>query len=92
MEVDTGASLSIISEETYSSIFSTSELQHSDVKIHTYSGEYLPVLGSLDVAVRHNGQEAVLPLIVVKVKGPSLLGRNWLSTIRLDWHKICHMH
>ena len=32
--------------------------------------------------------KATLPLVVVKGEGPTLLGRNWLSQIRLDWSEI----
>lgn len=33
----------------------------------------------------------VLPLIVVKGSGPSLLGRNWINHITLDWKTIFHV-
>ena len=42
----------------------------------------------IDVHVKHSNQEATLPLIVVKGEGPSLLGRNWLSQLKLNWHEI----
>lgn len=29
-----------------------------------------------------------LPLLVVKRKGPNLLGRDWLSKLKLDWKEI----
>ena len=29
-----------------------------------------------------------LPLIVTRGNGPSLLGRNWLSVLKLDWQRI----
>ena len=53
-------------------------------------GEPIPVLGVLQVSVQYQGQQATLPLQVVKGSGSSLFGRNWLDTIRLDWHNICH--
>lgn len=42
--------------------------------------------------VEYNGQTATLPLIVVKGEGPSLLGRNWLGALKLDWHDIFWLH
>ena len=39
MEVDTGAAVSLVSEETYRSLFPTVPLQSSMTKLRTYSGE-----------------------------------------------------
>ena len=36
----------------------------------------------------YEGQQAQLPLVVVKGNGPTLLGRNWLKAIRLNWQSI----
>lgn len=92
MELDTGASLSLISSNTYSSLFSGYSLDPSDIKLQTYSGEVIPVMGLFQVQVKHNQQDVTLPLLVVEGDGPSLLGRNWLRTLRLDWHGIYHVH
>ena len=54
MEVDTGASLSIISEEMYCSLTKTPALLPTQARLCTYTGELLPVLGSITVPVRHN--------------------------------------
>ena len=32
-----------------------------------------------------------LPLVVAGNDGPSLLGRNWLHSIRLDWNSLFHL-
>ena len=88
MEIDTGASMSIMSEDTYRKIWPTRKLEVSNVKLQTYSKEPLPVVGAQNVQVYYEGQSASLPLIVVKGDGPTLLGRNWLGTIRIDWCKI----
>ena len=63
-------------------------LQHSTAKLHTYTGEPIKVLGSTEVLVQHNGQSMTLPLIVMKGKGSPLLGRNWLSVLKLDWQNV----
>ena len=46
---------------------------------------------STEVQVFYEGQTTTLPLVVVKGDGPTLLGRNWLSKIRLNWDKIHYM-
>ena len=38
--------------------------------------------------VCYEGQTVVLPLVVVKGEGPTLLGRNWLTKIHLNWGQI----
>lgn len=38
--------------------------------------------------VSYLGEYETLPLLVVAGAGPSLFGRNWLTTIRLDWKLI----
>ena len=60
----------------------------SSVRLHSYSGESIPVVGTVNVVVKYGTQTATLPLLVVKGAGTSLLGRNWLAVIKLDWHDI----
>ena len=52
----------------------------------------IPVLGTLDVLPKYDGQETTLPMLVVKREGSSLLGRNWLTKLRLNWHEIFWLH
>ena len=92
MEVDTGASLSVISETTYKSLSSVPPLQSTQAKLCTYTGESLGVLGSISVSVQHNQQQKQLSLLVVSGNGPSLLGRDWLAQLQLNWtaiHQLC---
>ena len=91
MEIDTGASLSIISDETYQSFWTSQpkpELQPTTVKLHTYTQESITVLGSITVDVAYKGQSKTLSLLVVAGQGPSLLGRNWLKELQLDWQEL----
>ena len=41
--------------------------------------------------VVHQQQSVSLPLLIVEGAGPTLLGRNWLSKIKLDWPSICYV-
>lgn len=45
-------------------------------------------MGNTDVQIVYRGQTATLPLVVVKGDGPTLLGRNWLTKIKLKWEEI----
>ncbi len=91
MEVDTGAALSIISEHTYRNLWPEStapRLRSTDTRLCTYTGEEIPVLGAIEVCVEYQGQKENLSLLVVRKRGPSLLGRDWLLKIRLDWREL----
>ena len=88
MEIDTGSAVSIISDTVFSSVFELANLQETEVKLCTYSGEQLPVKGKITCEVSYNGQSYTLPLIVLVGEGPTLLGRDWIQQIRLDWSTI----
>ena len=91
MEIDTGASVSIISRATYQATWLENErpvLQPSRASLSTFTGEKIDVIGLIDVRVIYKGQDKCLPLLVVNGKGPSLLGRDWLRELRLDWREI----
>ena len=95
MELDTGAAVSLISEETYRKLLPTSALKPTLVNLQTYTGQSMSVAGQIEVEVRYQQQTHTLPLFVVTGKGPSLLGRNWLKHLILDWKTIglvsrCH--
>ena len=95
MELDTGAAVSLISEETYRKLLSTSALKTTSVNLQTYTGQSMSVAGQIEVEVRYQQQTHTLPLFLVTGEGPSLLGRNWLKHLILDWKTIglvsrCH--
>ena len=88
MEVDTGAAVSVISEETYKELFSNLTLKESPMGLKTYTGERIPVLGEVVVEVSYQQQNHQLSLIVVKGKGHNLFGQDWLMHFKLDWKII----
>lgn len=88
MEVDTGASVSLVSERTYNKYWPNKRLEKSAVTLRTYSKEKLRILGSMTVSVKYKEQRHRLPLLIVAGDGSSLLGRNWLEQIKLDWHNL----
>ena len=88
MEVDTGAAVSVISEETYKELFSNLALKKAPVCLKTFTGEQIPILGEIVVDVCYQKQRHQLSLIVVKGKGHNLFGRDWLMHFQLDWKTI----
>ncbi len=60
MELGTGASVSIMSEQTYRKVTAQTPLQNSEVTLSTYTGGDIPVLGKASVKVDHAGKEQVL--------------------------------
>jgi len=53
MEIDTGAAVTIISERTQQTHFPQATLRPTQVKLRTYTGEPMPVLGELAVEVKY---------------------------------------
>ena len=60
-------------------------MEQTTAVLCTYSGEPLRVLGCITVSVFHRDQQVDLPLLIVKGNGPTLLGRNYLEKLKLDW-------
>ena len=77
MEVDTGASLSLISKATYDKLQSSAvlpPLKTKQIKLHAYTGEEISVLGSISVTAQSETCTCTLTLLVVKGDGLSLIG------------------
>ena len=92
MELDTGASLSIMSKNTFCKHWPNRPLESTTRKLRTYTGEPIGVLGTAQVQVTHGKNSAELQLMVVDMDGPSLLGRNWLNKLTLDWSVLHYLH
>ena len=88
MEVDTGAALSLISETTFKELRLDRSVSATIVTLCSYSGETIPVLGSIDTEVRYKGQRACLTLFVVRGTGPTLVRRNWLECLKIHWSDV----
>ena len=76
MEVDTGASTSVMSEQDWRRISGRPGLERTHRRLVTYTGEVLPICGTAMVEVELNNQRATLPVTVIRGGGPALLGRD----------------
>ena len=52
----------------------------------------MAIKGVMDVTVQYNEQTEQLQLVMAHGNGPSLLGRDWLMTLKLDWTQLCANH
>ena len=93
LELDTGAALSVCSEEEYRRIWPEQGpmIQPCNKSLRTYSGEQLGIKGQAEVQVKYGDQTADLSLIILHGSGPFLFGRDWLAKLRLNWPEICHV-
>ena len=91
MELDTGASLSIMSLEAYQRLCHPKvkpKLEKSDISLRTYTGELIIPEGQVTVDVEYLDQKKCLNLTILPRCGPALLGRDWLQHLRLDWKSL----
>ena len=79
MELDTGASISLISEYQCKQLRKAPSLEKLSVILRTYTGENLLTLGSNTVTATCNNQTKILPILAIKGNGSNLMGCNWLS-------------
>ena len=91
MQLDTGATVSILPKALYDQHFNQWPLCSTKIKLQAYNGVRIPVHGEVHLPVVYEQQELVLPLIVVDGNGPPLLGRNWLENLKLNWRSIFHV-
>ncbi|KAG7526603.1 putative protein K02A2.6-like [Solea senegalensis] len=90
-EIDTGCCLTVMNEAPFKATWRHTKLpslQPIKIKLETYTGGPVKVIGATRVSVRYKQQKRNLPLVVVEGEGPSLLGRGWLEEINLDWREI----
>ena len=63
-------------------------LSKPTMHLRTHTAQPIPIIGQARVEVRYKEYASSHVLTVVQGKGPSLLGQDWLSCIKLDWANI----
>ena len=76
LELDTGASVTVIPENMWRDELGSVPLQEWDVTLKSYSGHDIPVVGESTAPVRYNAQEAHSRVIITKGDGVALMGRD----------------
>ena len=98
MELDTGATRSIIPKEVYYKLWPVSSerpmLQNSKLNLQTYGGSNLKIHGEIEVSARLGGQDIDIQskLVVVDGQGPCLLGRDLINGLQLNKYKLSEIN
>lgn len=91
MEFDTGASFSLINSETYQRISQSSLtklLEPTRVKLMTYTGERIKLLGTATVDVKYADSVEEIVIYVAEGDGPNLMGRDLIHTFRVSLSNV----
>ncbi|XP_062557872.1 uncharacterized protein K02A2.6-like [Armigeres subalbatus] len=89
MEVDCGASVSVISKRQYLSKFENPLRKYSE-PLMVVNGNKLKIEGEAMVSVNFNGKEKLMQLLVLDCDNDfhPLLGRTWLDIFYPDWRQF----
>lgn len=92
-EVDTCCKVTVINETDFNKLGNSQgkpELKKCPIKLKTYTGQKVEILGSGTVGVKHKKMVKDLPLIIVLGTGPNLLGHDWIKELELEWNSVNH--
>lgn len=87
MLVDTGSPISLIPEETWKQLGKPS-LQPSAIRLRTYTGHRVPIMGTFQAVVTIDQTTGPLWVTVTQGSGAALMGRDWLLKRRLNWSAL----
>lgn len=94
MEIDTGSALSCVNKETYDLNFSHLPIKQSQITLSFYDGSIIKPLGYIEVLVNFRNKSKLLDLYVISNGTTSLLGRQWLTELKIDIPKfnVCNIN
>ena len=93
LEVDTGASVTLMNEDNFQKLSKGSNPVVNRARqpvLQMYADQTIAAVGTSTVLVQYNNQQSNLELVIAPGTGSSLLGRDWLQHIKLDWSNIFH--
>lgn len=91
MEIDSGASHSIMSKKRFVDNFGEMRFEKSDIDLRTWGNDKkLSIVGKVLVPVSTAEFNCKLWLLVVSGDGPSLIGRNWFQDLGIQIVNSCN--
>ncbi|XP_039747900.1 uncharacterized protein K02A2.6-like [Pararge aegeria] len=86
MQVDTGASFSLVNECTWKNIEHQNQhitLQPVNLTLRTWTDTPVILLGQAKLQAQYRDIKCSLNVIIAKGRGPNLLGRDWLGPLNI---------
>ncbi|XP_026314449.1 LOW QUALITY PROTEIN: uncharacterized protein K02A2.6-like [Hyposmocoma kahamanoa] len=83
-EIDSGSTVTAISNKTYKLHFSAVSLLPCKKKLISYTGNIINSLGIARLPVTYSGETKILDVYVIDNGGPPLLGRDFISVFNLE--------
>ena len=88
MEVDTGSGVSMIPLSYYEKCLSHVQMEETGKSFTSFTGEKVKPVGKVQVQVRYGSYSGRLCLFVVERTEYTLMGRDWLGIIPLEWKSL----
>ena len=90
VEIDIGASISLINWETFKKINCKSNiiLLPTSCKLKTYSGEIVNPKGQCEIEFYYENKKLKTLFLITDKKSPNVLGRDILGKLKLNWESI----
>lgn len=94
MEIDTGAAVTTISSNTLLKLFPNTNLKKlstTNTKLKTYTGQLITPIGKIDATFTYKNENFEGTLHILKEKVDSILGRDMIRKLQLDFSEIHHL-
>jgi len=83
-EADTGASVSVCSEDFYNCHFQKCKLEPSELVLSSYTNQPIVPLGKIKVNVLYGNVNREMDLYIIKAGSHPLVGRDWLRSLGVE--------
>lgn len=83
-QIDTGASISAISDAFYTKYFKSHVLNSTKKQLLLYTGDKFKPLGTLTLTVKYGNKFYPIEFYVIKNGGPPILGRDFLNKFQFE--------
>lgn len=88
MEVDTGAAVSTISLKQFKAKYPQKLIQPTSILLRTYTGEVIKPVGKSRVKIKYENQTTDGDIYVLNGNMDTILGRDWLTKIKINWSQL----